>query len=86
MAKTRVSINIDMNNFIKIRELANKSFQKNFSKAINWVLYSTMKPSNFYRFMAQHHAGQLQHFKEILDHYETSSVEETGKVYETIEI
>jgi len=66
MGKTSVSVSMDMNCYIKVRELANKSFHKNFSKCMNWLIYSCMRPENFYRFQAKYHAQQLEHFRELL--------------------
>lgn len=84
MGKTQVSVSLDMNCYIQVREIAKRSFNKNFSATLNWLIYSLMKKENFYKFMAKHHAAQMTHFKELLDQQKGEEPEQ--RVIQEIEI
>lgn len=88
MGKTIRSVSLDMSTYLKVDELAKRSFDRNFSKALNWIIKSVMQPDEFYKFMAKHHAGQMQHFLDRLEHSKEEKLKtpEPPTVYETVEI
>jgi len=67
MAKTNLSVRIEMHDFIIVRDLAGKCFDGNMGKTVEWIIRSVSNKEKFYRFMAQQHASLMQHFKELAD-------------------
>lgn len=67
MAKTNLSVRIEMHDYVIVRDIAGKCFDGNMGKTVEWIIRSVSNKEKFYRFMAQLHASQMQHFKELAD-------------------
>jgi len=74
------SIKFEMVCHDKIKRIADASFEGNFNRAINWIIYSKMTEEDFYRFMAKHHAGQMNHYRNIIEHHEETVIKQKQKV------
>jgi len=70
MTKTSRSVYLDFSCETAINQLAKRSFNSNFSAALNWFIKSKFTERDFNLFMAKYHAGQLHHFKTVLDQLE----------------
>lgn len=70
MSKISKSVSFEMAAFDKIKRIADRSFDHNFSKCLNWFIYSKMDEIEFNRFMAKYHNSEFQHFKAIVDELE----------------
>lgn len=76
MAKWQLSAKIDVRLYNVIIEIARKFFDGNKTRALEWMLMSQFKPAQFARFMAKHHAMQLNLYKDM---YEVTKVENPDK-------
>jgi len=62
MAKTQMSVRVEMQDFVVLRELSNKAFHGNMSATVEWVIRCVMHREKFYSFMAKLHAAQMNNF------------------------
>lgn len=66
MSKIKISANIELDTYNKLREIAKKDFSGNTSQALDWLIRS-MDEEKFYEFVAKKAASELYHFKSTLD-------------------
>jgi hypothetical protein len=60
------SVNFDPDVYATIEALSRtRAFNKNFSKALNWVIRSLMKPARFYAYMARYHCSMMNFFSDL---------------------
>ena len=65
MAKIGKTVNFEMYAFNVINNIAKKTFDGNFSKALNWFIYSKGDIIAFYRFMAKYHYSRATEFNAV---------------------
>jgi len=64
MKNWQSSIELDMDSAFILRKIADKSFEGQTTKALNWIL-RTLDRQEFYRRMAQFHQSQVVYFREM---------------------
>jgi len=65
MAKIKTSISIDVRALDNLKSLAVKFFNGNISKVIEWFGMSKQERIVFLKFMAKHHAQQLNAYQQL---------------------
>lgn len=61
-----ISARIEISCINTLKSIADKTFQGNTSKAIEWILYS-FDPESFYHFMAKKSCADMHNYRELLE-------------------
>jgi len=65
MSKIKQSISIPAETYNRINEIAKRTCQGNFSKAVEWIT-NALTPKQFYLFMAKHHTSEMNKYRDLL--------------------
>lgn len=71
MAKIKTSFSLELSSAQVLHDIASAHFQKNQSKALDWILRH-MDTVEFARYMAKYHNSEFQRYRVLLEHEQTS--------------